>query len=78
MLDEDSIRGGENDGVSLIITKPVYDQDEAFNFVGGTKLPLRQRTTVDVDMSKLIVLPTSGGNVNSAFSTHGRFFDSQY
>jgi hypothetical protein len=40
MLNEDSIGGG-NDGVSRIITKPVYDQDETFNFVGGTKLPPR-------------------------------------
>jgi hypothetical protein len=40
MLNENSI-GDDNDGPSRIITKPVYDQDEAFNFVGGTKLPPR-------------------------------------
>jgi hypothetical protein len=40
MLNDESI-AGENDGPSRIITKPVYDQDETFNFVGGTKLPPR-------------------------------------
>ena len=40
MVNDESI-GGDNDAPSRIITKPVYDQDETFNFVGGTKLPPR-------------------------------------
>ena len=55
------------------LTKPMYDTDEAFNFVGGiVKKKKAPTTTLDVDLSKLIL----EANVRSHNSTQGHFFDS--